>query len=36
MLLLTFNDFISLATKIVKKDGYNPPSTPFELEHVPA
>jgi hypothetical protein len=26
MLLLTFNDFISLATKIVKKEGYNPPT----------
>jgi hypothetical protein len=31
MLLLTFNDFMSLATKIVKKEGYNPPATPFEL-----
>jgi hypothetical protein len=34
MLLLTFNDFISLATKIVKKEGYNPPTTPFELANL--
>jgi hypothetical protein len=34
MLLLTFNDFISLATKIVKKDGYSAPTTPFELANL--
>jgi hypothetical protein len=34
MLLLTFNDFIKLATKIVKKDGYSPPTTPFELANL--
>jgi hypothetical protein len=34
MLLLTFNDFISLATKIVKKEGYTPPTTPFELANL--
>ena len=34
MLLLTFNDFIALATKIVKKEGYNPPTTPFELANL--
>jgi hypothetical protein len=34
MLLLTFNDFISLATKIVKKEGYIPPTTPFELANL--
>ena len=34
MLLLTFNDFINLATKIVKKDGYSPPTTPFELANL--
>jgi hypothetical protein len=34
MLLLTFNDFMSLATKIVKKEGYNPPTTPFELANI--
>ena len=34
MLLLTFNDFISLATKIVTKEGYNPPTTPFELANL--
>jgi hypothetical protein len=34
MLLLTFNDFISLATKIVKKEGYSPPTTPFELANL--
>ena len=34
MLLLTFNDFISFATKIVKKEGYNPPTTPFELANL--
>ena len=33
MLLLTFNDFIFLATK-VKKKGYNPPTTPFELANL--
>jgi hypothetical protein len=34
MLLLTFNDFISLATKIVNKEGYTPPTTPFELANL--
>jgi hypothetical protein len=34
MLLLTFNDFISLSTKIVKKEGYNRPTTPFELANL--
>src|SRR5262245_12154336 len=34
MLLLTFSDFINLATKIVKKDGYSPPTTPFELANL--
>jgi hypothetical protein len=34
MLLLTFNDFMSLANKIVEKEGYNPPTTPFELANL--
>ena len=34
MLLLTFNDFMSLANKIVKKEGYSPPTTPFELANM--
>jgi hypothetical protein len=34
MLLLTFNDFMNLTTKIVRKDGYSPPTTPFELANL--